>query len=105
MKLLLKPSHLCENLCENLCVRNVFVSHEACSLLSFLRNASDSGGRTDGGGRALGGFSPPREVKVGGGGLSPPNHEESRMRDHLYKLRSCQITAHLLKRKRKYPTL
>ena len=23
-----------------LCVRNVFVSHEACSLLSFLRNAS-----------------------------------------------------------------
>ena len=54
-----------------LCVRNVFVTHEACSLLSFLRNASDSGGRTEGGGRALGGFSPPREVKVWGG-LSPP---------------------------------
>ena len=72
MKHLLKPSHLCDNLCVLLCVRNVFVSHEACSLLSFLRNASDSGGRTEGGGRALSGISPPREVKVGGRGPSPP---------------------------------
>ena len=32
--------------CVLLCVRNVFLSHEACCLLLFLPNASDSGAET-----------------------------------------------------------